>query len=371
MILPGKFVCNVCGALNERPSEAPSREAAGCACLSTVRIRGMVALLSQELFGTALAIPDFPAIKSVRGIGMSDPPVLASRLAEKLDYVNTFYHESPHLDVRHPDESDLGRYDFIISSEVMEHVPAPVEQAFANLCRMLKPAGFLVLTTPYGLSGRTIEHYPELHDYSLASPGGRTVLVNRRRDGTLEVFEDLTFHGGHGSTLEMRVFSEDTLRRALLEAGFCQVHIAAEDVPEYGVQYAESWSLPMIARKAPFPKPVTDVALAYRDLCERHMLLDRELNTLRGYYARHIEFHKRSHAEWERESAERAEWVARIEREFQERTQWALGLNAHQMELENEVRRLQSAEAERRETIGHLEGGLWTRLRRKLRGRGA
>ena len=126
----------------------------------------------------------------------------------------------------------------------MEHVPPPVERAFMNLNRMLKPDGMLLLTVPYTIDGRTAEHFPELHEYALAAPGGRTVLVNRRRDGSLEVFENLSFHGGDGSTLEMRVFTETSLKETLAAAGFASVHIASEDVPEFGVQHEETWSLP-------------------------------------------------------------------------------------------------------------------------------
>jgi SAM-dependent methyltransferase len=193
------------------------REVPSCsACGSTVRLRSLIALLSREVFGVELAIPDFPVLKGIRGFGMSDAPELAQRLAEKFDYTNTFYHQEPRLDIADPTPEHLaentGRYDFILSSEVLEHVSPPVERAFANLNRMLKPAGLLVLTVPYRIDGHTAEHFPELHEYSLASPGGRTVLVNRRRDGSLEVYENLSFHGGAGSTLEMRVFTETSLK---------------------------------------------------------------------------------------------------------------------------------------------------------------
>ena len=85
-------------------------------------------------------------------------------MAAKFDYTNTFYHQAPRLDINHPAPNDFGRYDFIISSEVMEHVPQPVEKAFENLYRMLKPDGLLVLTVPYTIDGRTIEHFPQLHN---------------------------------------------------------------------------------------------------------------------------------------------------------------------------------------------------------------
>ena len=129
-----------------------------------MRLRSLIALLSREIFGIELALPDFPVLKGIRGIGMSDPPELAQRLAEKFEYTNTFYHQEPRLDIADPSPEHLlqhtGRYDFILSSEVLEHVSPPVERAFVNLNRMLKPDGLLLLTVPYRIDGRTAEHFP-------------------------------------------------------------------------------------------------------------------------------------------------------------------------------------------------------------------
>jgi len=90
-----------------------------------------MALLSREIVGVELALPDFPVLKGVRGLGMSDPEELAKRLAEKFDYTNTFYHQEPRLDIVNPAQEQLRRYDFILSSEVLEHVPQPVEHDLA------------------------------------------------------------------------------------------------------------------------------------------------------------------------------------------------------------------------------------------------
>jgi SAM-dependent methyltransferase len=272
------FICNICGAACKRPAAPPGREVPSCAaCGSTVRLRSLIALLSREIFGIELAIPDFPVLKGIRGFGMSDPPELAERLAEKFEYTNTFYHQEPRIDVVEPGQEHLARYDFILSSEVMEHVPPPVEQAFANLNRMLKPDGLLLLTVPYRIDGRTAEHFPELHEYALAVPGGRTVLVNRRRDGSLEVFENLSFHGGDGSTLEMRVYSEASLKEILAGAGFGGVHIASEDVPEFGVLHGETWSLPLVGRKGRFQAPGAEIARAYGHAARERSALARQL----------------------------------------------------------------------------------------------
>jgi len=297
-------------------------------------MRSLIALLSREIFGVTLAIPDFPVVKGVRGIGMSDAPEMAQRLAEKFEYTNTFYHTNPRLDIADPAQDHLGRYDFILSSEVLEHVSPPVEQAFLNLNRMLKPDGLLLLTVPYRIDGRTAEHFPELHEYALASPGGRTVLVNRRRDGSLEVFENLSFHGGAGSTLEMRVFTEESLKEILAGAGFASMRIASEDVPEFGVLHGESWSLPMVGRKGDFQPPAAEIAAAY------------------GHVAR---------------------TSASLARQLEERTQWALALQREKETAKSDFQHV-AAEAEEAGTAlakeraarAQLESSWWTKVGRKL-----
>ncbi|MEI9811952.1 MAG: methyltransferase domain-containing protein [Acidobacteriota bacterium] len=341
------------------------RETVGCpACGSTLRLRGLVALISQEILGVQMALSDFPDLKGLRGFGMSDPPNLASQLEKKFDYTNTFYHQAPTIDITNPEESEWGRYDFIISSEVMEHVPPPVEKGFANLHRLLKPNGVLLLTIPYGIDMQPREHYPHLHEYALASPGGKTVLVNRRRDGSTEVFEDLCFHGGDGSTLEMRVFNEVALRATILRAGFDAVHIATENVPEFGVENAEAWSLPIVARKGKLQPSVAELARSYRARVARQTELAAELASIQSEYQRHIAFHEQSHQESERLLAQRAEWVKKIEQQFEERTQWALSLDKDYKELLANIeqyKREAEAEADRR-----WEDRKWTRLGRKL-----
>jgi SAM-dependent methyltransferase len=375
------FRCNICGNICNRLSGPPGREVPSCsACGSTVRLRSLIALLSREIFGIELAIPDFPVLKGIRGFGMSDPPELAQRLAEKFQYTNTFYHQEPRLDISDPTPEHLaentGRYDFILSSEVLEHVSPPVERAFANLNRMLKRDGLLLLTVPYTINGQTAEHFPELHEYALAAPGGRTVLVNRRRDGSLEVFENLAFHGGDGSTLEMRVFTEPSLKEILSGAGFGEVHIAAEDVPEFGVRHSETWSLPIAGRKGCFQPPSAEIAKAYGHAVRKSSSLARELA-----------FHQGAHQEAERALAERladlearTQWARKMEADLDERTQWALALKLEKdtvladfergaADAEKARRHIQALEkdlAEARAACARLESNLWTRAGRKL-----
>ncbi len=356
----GKFLCNICGTECQRPPEGMAREGASCpVCHSSARVRAAIALLSEELLGVHITLAEFPVLKGIRGIGMSDSPELAERLARKLDYTNTFYHQAPRFDAIHPDPNDFGRYDFILSSEVMEHVPPPVELAFANLFRMLKPDGLLIMTTPYTLGGKTKEHFPELADFTIASLKEETVLVNRRRDGSIEVFENLVFHGGPGSTVEMRVFTEESLRETILAAGFSSVRVASEHVSEFGVEHAETWSLPIVAHKGVFRPPIGELSREYRKAARLAAHLETELATLQGEYAAYAAHHEADHTALVRESTERLNWGTDLDRELTGRTEWAQGLDREIAELRQ---RLETAQAEQ----ARLEARKWTRLGRKL-----
>jgi SAM-dependent methyltransferase len=263
------FTCNLCGGANRRPSADLTREAATCStCGSNVRTRGIVQALSRELFGIDLPLPDFPRIKSIRGLGTSDSSQYANRLGEKFDYRNTFYDREPRFDIAQP-VAEEERYDFVISSEVFEHVPPPVEAAFANAYRLLKPGGVLVLTVPYSVEPAMREHFPDLHEFGLVEIGGRIALVNRTRSGEMQFFDNVVFHGGKGSTLEMREFTESALQELLTGAGFSGVHIYAEDCRSFGIVRTEAWSLPIAARKGNFALSAAatrDVLEEWRDL---------------------------------------------------------------------------------------------------------
>jgi SAM-dependent methyltransferase len=358
-----------------------ARETAGCSsCNSTLRLRSLVALLSREIFGVAMALPEFPVMKGIRGLGMSDSPELAKRLGEKFDYTNTFYHQEPVLDVTKPDGRDLDRYDFIVSSEVMEHVPPPVERAFQSLHAMLKPDGLLLMTTPYSIGGETTEHFRDLHEFTLAALGGRPVLVNRRRDGSTEVFEDLVFHGGPGSTLEMRFFTDQSLRAALLEAGFTSVHFAVENHSEFGIGHAEPFSLPIVARKGQFRVPVAELAREYLEALRLASRNIREVETLTNDYQRYIAFHEESQAQLERDLAERMDWVRKIEAESERVAAWAKDVGRQENQTVADFHRLKGVEKELRQYVAILEKEVerqratlekvqrawWTRIGRRL-----
>jgi SAM-dependent methyltransferase len=249
-----EFTCNICGAGNRCPPEALTREASTCAeCGSNVRTRSLMLLLSLELFGLPLTLPKFPRLKTIRGLGLTDWPEYASRLADKFDYRNTFFNKEPRLDITNPPPEEAGKYDFLISSEIFEHVLPPASNAFLSAHRLLKPHGVLILTVPYSIEATTLEHYPEIHEFGFAQIGDALVLVNRTRSGELQVFEKPVFHGsGPGQALEMREFNEPDLKQAIAGAGFAAARIYAEKYLPFGIVYSERWSLPVVVRKGEF-----------------------------------------------------------------------------------------------------------------------
>jgi SAM-dependent methyltransferase len=245
-----RFTCNVCGGegcFDEASLVDP--EAPSCAaCRSNVRHRWLVHRLSLELFGRSLRLDCFPESKSIGGLGLSDPPLLAEGFARSTNYRNTFYHSDPSFDIR-SDDSPIGELDFLIASEVFEHVTPPVELAFKNAYRLLKPGGVMLLTTPWVWGGPNREHFPSLHQWAIEEGGGQRVLCNVRQDGQTERFTNLVFHGGSGLTLEMRLFSRSGLEVGLRDAGFVDVEFEEACFAEAGVVFPYPWSRPIVARK--------------------------------------------------------------------------------------------------------------------------
>jgi len=274
------FVCNICGRLNQ--VEHFATEPATCACGSNVRLRALIHLLSQELFGESLALVEFPKLKSLRALGMSDQPAYATLLAEKFDYTNTYYDREPRMDFTASHPELYGTYDFILSADVLEHIAPPVERALDEVCRLLKPRGFLGITVFCNPSDNLCEHFPGLHTYRTVALGDSTVLINRRADGGLEIHDQLVFHGGSGATLEMREFGITSLKQKLLGSGFHDVHLLTEDIPSFGIHFDSDVSQPLIARKEPF---ILDKS-AVHELINQRRAVEAELGQMREQCAK-------------------------------------------------------------------------------------
>ncbi|MBK7813058.1 MAG: hypothetical protein IPJ52_01480 [Rhodocyclaceae bacterium] len=246
------FLCNVCGRDNHQVPliQVQNREFQSCRhCRSSLRMRSLIYRLSKELFGRVLPLPEFPVSKEIVGIGMSDWEGYARSLEQCFAYTNTFYHQPPHLDITDVSEEMAGRADFLLSSDVFEHIPGfALGYAFKNARRLLRDKGCFLFTVPFVKTGGTREHFPRLYDFRIITTAGKRFLYNRTVEGDEEIFDNLVFHGGDGATLEMRMFSETDLLQRLTAAGFCSIEVCVDNVPEYGILWPMDWAVPIVAR---------------------------------------------------------------------------------------------------------------------------
>lgn len=203
-------------------------------CGSTVRLRALVAAFGREVLGTISPAPDFPVRPELRGVGISDQECCAVHFSRTTTFLNTWFHKEPFRDLM--DASTFGgeQYDYVTCSEVLEHVDQPAETALRTIFSILRPGGVAILTTPT-IEGRTVEHYPALagHDVALTPDGWR--LRGRLRDGSAFESDSVLFHGGPGSTVEMRVWGSESLREAMTEAGFVDVRRHLAPTPSLGI----------------------------------------------------------------------------------------------------------------------------------------
>lgn len=250
---PGRspFTCNICGQGNHCDPLTIGREDASCSgCGSSVRLRAVVHLLSKSLFGKSVPLEDFPERPDLVGFGLSDWSMYARTFSRRLCYVNTFYHVAPRLDITCIPVELAGTADFLIASDVFEHVLPPVNRAFQGARRLLKDGGVFVFSVPFNTREEgTLEHFPHIHDFTVEKDSdGDYRLLNRRRDGVEESFSDLVFHGGPGATLEMRVFTLQDIVRHFHEAGFSDVQVDGDPEPRWGIYWTSPCSLPLVAR---------------------------------------------------------------------------------------------------------------------------
>lgn len=248
-----RFQCNICSTWCSVPVGQLGREVPNCPrCQSTARLRAMARCLAVATVGRPVRIDQLPA--SLSGIGLSDHPQMASYLTRHLQYENTAFHREPKLDITRPRSDRLDQYDFLLSSDVFEHVLPPVQLAFDGAFAVLKPGGWLILTVPCMPSGAaedTIEHFPDLHEWRIETgTEGHRILVNITKTGEIERFPDLVFHGGDGETLEMRLFEERAVIRCLQAAGFEDISVRDESDLSCGIAWGnQRASVPVIARR--------------------------------------------------------------------------------------------------------------------------
>lgn len=259
------YTCNISGKNFTLEDKEKHREGASVFGLNS-RLRAIVYVLTNVLKYDKIlnnAIPN----KNIKGIGMSDAPNLDVVLSKKFSYVNTFYHKEPSLDIYN--DEHVSRYhnlDFIISSDVFEHIsPFPnIQIAFNNLFGMLKTGGHIVFSVPF-IYDNYYEHFPSLYKYSIEFDKklkkyyikNKTIYNNEEliydyKDMNGET-KDLCFHGGPGSTLEMRLFSQEVLIKHLENAGFREITFYDPnkiiDMQKYGIFWENKHSLVCSAQK--------------------------------------------------------------------------------------------------------------------------
>jgi SAM-dependent methyltransferase len=246
-----KFLCNICGKESEGAEiDVFDREKVSCRhCGSNLRARTIVDILSNQLFGKSIVLIDFPVDKSVKGLGVSDWLGYANLLTSKFSYSNTYLHKEPKFDITNISVSDHGKYDFIIISEVLEHIDPPVMNGINNIYSLLKPNGICIITVPFMNFETTMEHYPDLYVYKIIVNDGKQVLVNTTKDGMVQTFGNLVFHGGGGATLEKRIFTRRSLYDNLHRAGFVDIEYYRSVRPQFGITWVVNWSLPLSARR--------------------------------------------------------------------------------------------------------------------------
>ena len=211
-IIGSKFTCNVCGGFSVFSPQGDWREAASCTnCASSVRSRQMAYLVSMFTTNAPEILPRVYR-HDLTGVGLSDSEFLASQLSKSFNYTNTYYHTKPMLDICNPSEEWIERADFLVSSDVFEHVPAPVSSAFAGTYRVLKAGGVLILTVPFDGRSQTTEHYPNVRQFAVTNVAKEWLLVGKTSSDSFEVHRDLVFHGGPGTTVEMRFFRSEERR---------------------------------------------------------------------------------------------------------------------------------------------------------------
>jgi glycosyltransferase involved in cell wall biosynthesis len=214
------FQCNICGAFNRVARALIDREMPSCqTCMSTPRSRAVIDALVSRLIGEPAVLSDLPARKDLNGLGLSDWDGYAQALRTQFNYNNTFFKSDPVLDITAPPTGAGGGLDFLVASEVFDHVVGDVETIFANARAMLRPGGVLIFTVPYALDGATVE-YEAASDPSSPTAG----------------------------FVPARQFSLESLLYVLDRAGYKEVVVHEDINREFGIWWNPRVSLPLSAR---------------------------------------------------------------------------------------------------------------------------
>ncbi|MEZ5571283.1 MAG: methyltransferase domain-containing protein [Halioglobus sp.] len=158
--------CNICGNLTIFwLNNANFRESVYCInCRSVNRQRQIAAVLLSQVLGTRNRVPHFSSVKDIPADTViwnaESTRALHKKLGQRLgdSYIASEY-ISPgldsgeirddvlHVDIQATHFAD-NSIDYILTSDVMEHVPSPLE-AMKETYRILKPDGCHIFTVPF------------------------------------------------------------------------------------------------------------------------------------------------------------------------------------------------------------------------------
>jgi hypothetical protein len=187
------------------------------------------------------------------GVGCSDHPAIASRLPSRWTYTNTHLDRFPFLDIADVPPELSGLFEFVICSDVLEHVVPPHHRAFDGLAELVRPDGFAVVTVPVFDGEASLEYYPGLRAFHVdAGP----VLRWSDKEGIEQIDEAPEMHGGQGLVVAFRRFAANDVVRSLRASGFAQVE-AGPFSPELGVWPIDDAGV-FLARREVIEQPQED-----------------------------------------------------------------------------------------------------------------
>ena len=220
-------MCVICDFPN--PDIPASREGMFCEkCQSNWRVRACAIGVQLGTGRPPAPFPDFASDYSWRGIGTSDHMALAGALSMKFDYTNSYYHRYPRLDLLNIPDELQHHFGFVICSDVLEHVPDPVDPALSGIAHLLGDHGFAILSVPTGET--TSEYYPNIATWNEFYDRVEWVDTS----GEEHIDNDPEFHGGPGQTLAFRRWGAQDFCTRVQTAGFERI-MEIPPYPELGV----------------------------------------------------------------------------------------------------------------------------------------
>jgi SAM-dependent methyltransferase len=198
----------------------------------------MLGVMRHVLKDESMPLFDQKERRDLVAIGVSDSETYAKHLASKFSYTNTYSHTAPHLDLCDPES--VGRYsniDLIVCSDVIEHTFDKPRKVVRSIFRMLKPGGVAILSAPTYYLSETIEWYPHAKTVEVKEHLGKYEVHWTDIAGIARTNINPCFHGGPGSTLEMRLIAHQDLVQAGSDEGF---HL---ETLEFSPEWGYSWPI--------------------------------------------------------------------------------------------------------------------------------